>query len=250
MSRRVVLVTLAFVALTTGCSDDPDPGGWVWDREIAVHGSLRAIHHDGAIGPAVALDTLVPDDSLLAIGALEGLAGEITIVGGRTYLSRPDGDGSRVELVERPDVSAALLVAASVPRWNTVVSTRPVRGEGFDDAIAGLAARAGWLAHERFPFVVEGRFEQLEWHVVDGSRLSAGGSSHEDHLAASSRHRRDQAEGMLVGFWSSSDRGIFTHPDSRTHIHCIVADPLGSGHVDSVVIPSGATFRFPMRGPR
>ncbi len=50
------------------------------------------------------------------------------------------------------------------------------------------------------------------------------------------------------GFYSQSDEGIFTHMGSKTHIHCVLYDPLASGHVDHVTVPVGTTIKFPAMG--
>ena len=35
---------------------------------------------------------------------------------------------------------------------------------------------------------------------------------------------------------------------SKTHIHCVIFEPLSSGHVDHVIIPAGTTVKFPAGG--
>ena len=75
-----------------------------------------------------------------------------------------------------------------------------------------------------------------------------GGSSHQDHLGASIQTGLKRTSATLVGFYSTSDQGVFTHHDSTTHIHCVLASPLSSGHVDHVLIPAGATIKFPALG--
>ena len=62
-----------------------------------------------------------------AVGALAGLAGEITIVGGRVYLAYPEGaEGTRTVAATRSDAGAALLITAEVPEWRAVVTERPI----------------------------------------------------------------------------------------------------------------------------
>ena len=121
----------------------------------------------------------------------------------------------------------------------------PISFDELDAAIAKLATAAGLTAEDRFPFLVEGTVEELQWHVIDGSRLEAGGSSHADHLAAAVTGREDRVAATLVGFYSPRDQGIFTHRGSRTHLHCLIEEPLVAGHVDHVVVPAGAVVRFP-----
>jgi alpha-acetolactate decarboxylase len=217
-----------------------------WDGEVQVAGALRVIVHEGETGAKIALDSLLPDPHLYAVGALVDLSGEVTVVGGTAYLSYPDGtDASRTETADETDVEATLLVASSVPAWREVVTKNAIRFEEIDAEIAKLATAAGLSLDARFPFLMEGSFNDLQWHVIDGRRLPAGSSSHHDHLAAAVKAQLDQATATLIGFYSKSDQGVFTHMGSKTHIHCTLDKPFSSGHVDHVNIPAGTTVKFP-----
>jgi acetolactate decarboxylase len=207
--------------------------------------------HEGQTGAAVTLDRMLPNSDLYAVGALAGLAGEITIVAGTVHLSYPQGpEDARTETVSRSEAGAALLVAAEVPGWHSVRTESAIPFEAFDEEIGRLAASVGLSLTGRFPFLLEGEFEELRWHVIDGRGLQGGGTSHEDHLVAAVRIARDRAPATLVGFYSSSDQGVFTHAGSRTHVHCVLDDAAASGHVDHVVVPAGTTVRFPVTGDR
>jgi len=211
---------------------------------VTAYGALRAMMHEGAVGPVVALSALLPDSSLYAVGALAELSGEVTVLAGVAYLSYPDAEGARTEVATRTDVGAALLVASSVTQWQAVVTERPIPFEFLDEEIGRMALSAGVDSGDRLVFLVEGEVEELEWHVIDGRQLGAGPSSHEAHRAAAVKERRERAPAVLVGFYSESDQGVFTHMGSKTHIHCVVEDSLSAGHVDHVVIPTGVTVRF------
>lgn len=241
--QRILITILPWLLL--GCAGSAR----FWDGEVRVHGALRAMFHEGQTGSTVALDALLPNADLYAVGALADLSGEITVIGGKAYLSYPEGaENARTETTFRTSAGATLLVAARVPAWQSVSIENSIRFEELDDAIANLAASAGMDLDQRFPFLLEGDFEDLQWHVIDGNRLAAGGTSHQDHLAASTQARLDQASATLVGFYSAGDQGVFTHMGSKTHIHCVLEEPLTTGHVDHVTIPVGTTIKFPAGG--
>jgi len=204
--------------------------------------------HEGQSAATVTLEAMLPNPDLYAVGALADLAGEITVVGGKVYLSYPEGETARTEMPSRPSAGAALLVASAVPAWSGVPTHHRIRFEELEAEIAALAAAMGMSLDTRFPFLIEGEVEDLQWHVIDGARLAAGGNSHEDHRAAAANAKLERASATLVGFYSRSDQGVFTHMGSNTHIHCVLGSPLASGHVDHVVIPEGTTVRFPTRG--
>lgn len=217
-----------------------------WDGRVQVAGALRAMFHEGQTGAMVSLDSLLPNPDLYGVGALADLSGEVTVIGGRVYLSYPEGaESARTETTLRANVAATLLVTSEVRSWQSVVTDRAIRFEELDDEIVRLATAAGMSRSARFPFLLEGTFEDLRWHVIDGGRLTGGGSSHQDHLAAAVKAERNRATAMLVGFYSETDQGVFTHMGSRTHMHCVVDAPLSAGHVDHVDIPAGVTVKFP-----
>jgi acetolactate decarboxylase len=216
-----------------------------------VSGALRAMFHDGMTGTTATLDSLLPDATLDAIGALSGLAGEVTIVGGRAYLSYPvDADSARTEVVADSDAGVTLLVRARVPAWQAVRIDSAIAFEDLDARIHALAKAQGLDVGGRIPFRVTGTLEDIDWHVIDGRLLAGGGESHADHLAASTRLHAGRAVGTLVGFYSAHDHGVFTHMGSDTHLHVALDSPVASGHVDRVTIPAGATIHFPVAGPQ
>jgi len=250
MIRRY-LTPVVLSLLLLGCTDvggdsvqnDRPP----WQGEVSVYGALRAMFHDGQIGEMVALDTILPNPNLYALGALADLSGEITVVAGKAYLSYAlDDDSVRTDVNSQPSAGAALLVASDVPAWQSFTIERSIRYEDLEGVLAELAVEAGMNVEERFPFLLRGEFEDLQWHVIEGTRLASGGSSHQNHLEAATRMERDRAIATLVGFFSQNDQGVFTHMGSTTHIHCVLHDPLSTGHVDHVTIPKGATVEFPL----
>src|SRR5262245_10698969 len=244
------LVTLSCLLLSCGSNDGNSTrrDDSSWNGVVEVHGDLRAMFHEGKTAATVTLDTMLPNPNLYAVGALADLAGEITVVGGKIYLSYPEGETTRTETPSRTSAGAALLVASAVPAWRSVSTQRPIHFEELDAEIAAMATAAGMNLDTRFPFLIEGQVEDLQWHVIDGARLAAGGTSHEDHRDAAVGAQVERASATLVGFFSKNDQGVFTHMGSNTHIHCVLAAPLASGHVDHVVIPEGTTVRFPTRG--
>jgi alpha-acetolactate decarboxylase len=251
MMRRL-LHSFLLVAMAVGANAGENGGVTLrppWEGVVRFYGSLGAIFHDGRIGSEVQLESLLPNPRLYAVGTLADVAGEVTIVGGTAYLSYRDGESSaRIEEVDSSTEDAAILVAAWVDGWASVMTTEAIRFEELDDAIIRFAKSVGFADNARFPFLVEGELEDLHFHVIDGSRLAAGRSSHRDHLAASIRSSRDRAPATLVGFFSARDVGVITQMDSSTHIHCVVCQDLASGHVDRVTIPAGTTIRFLVNG--
>jgi len=250
MLRRIltpVALSLLLLGCTGGGGDSVRKDVHRWDGEVLVYGALRAMIHDGQVGEMVALDTILPNPNLYALGALADLSGEITVVAGKAYLSYAvDDDSVRTDVSSQPSSGAALLVASDVPAWQTFTVERSIGYEDLEDMLAELAVEAGMNVEERVPFLLRGKFEDLQWHVIEGSRLASHGSSHQDHLEAATKMERDRAMATLIGFFSQNDQGVFTHMGSTIHIHCVLHEPLSTGHVDHVTIPKGATVEFPL----
>lgn len=250
MKRTPLTSTVATAALLsicwlmTACAGTPPT-----TYGVRVRGTLHTMMQQGQTRATSTLGELLPDPQVYAVGALADLSGEVTVVGGQAYLSYSGGvGGTRTEKPIITNAGATLLVSAAVSNWQSVVTTAPIRYRDLDRAIERLARDAGIDVRERFPFLIEGELEQLQWHVIDGRRLKSGPASHQDHLAASTQTTLERASATLVGFYSDKDQGVFTHMGSRTHIHCVVEDPVATGHVDHVIIPTGTTIKFASPG--
>lgn len=247
MLRTIAVAALLTAAACSNRSASPSSPSSAPEHPdgVCVFGSFRGLFHEGRTGSEVALGDLLPDPRLYAVGALADLAGEVTIAGGRAYLALSGGDSPRTVVSSSPDAGAALLVAARVPDWRETAVERHVPWEELDDEIERLAASLGLDTDARIPFLIEGDFEDIHWHVVDGARLPPGANSCEDHRAAAAKEARARTRALLVGFYSKSDEGVFTPMGCRTHIHCIVEGPLASGHVDRATVAPGATLKLP-----
>jgi len=217
---------------------------------VQVYGALRAVFHDGQTGASVSLNSILTGPDVYAVGALADLAGEATVLDGRAYLSYPEGGTTRTETVFQTDAAATLLVVCRVPAWRAITIERRILFDELDVEIARIADSAGVGVDERLPFLLQGEFEDLQWHVVDGSRLTTRGGSHQDHLAVAVKARLDRGAATLVGFFSRKDQGVFTHLGSNTHIHCVIEEPVATGHVDHVIIPAGTIMKIPGRPHR
>lgn len=213
---------------------------------LKVYGALRAMFHKGQTGTMVTLDKLLPNPNLYAVGALTDLSGEVTIVAGKVFLSYPNGKKVRTVVPSKSRAAATLLVTTSVPAWRSFTTKKAIAFKDIDEAIGKLAVAAGMKLDHRFPFLLEGDFTDLQWHVIDGTRLKKNSTSHKDHLEAAVQVKQKRASAVLIGFYSKTDQGIFTHMGSRTHIHCVTEKPVATGHVDHVIIPAGTTIKFPV----
>lgn len=211
---------------------------------VRCHGSLRAMMHEGRISATISLGDLLPDPHLYALGALEDLAGEITVIAGEVWISMP-GDGPDGVVTERGSQSergAALLVETRVGAWFGVRSESSLQLEDLADL--ALASDAEGSA---VPFVLEGR-ATIEGHVVDGSKLEPG-ADHAAHRRAGIRLEAEREPILALGFASHSHEGVFTHRGERVHVHAVLPERGVSVHVDSMHLEPGARILLPAKGP-
>jgi acetolactate decarboxylase len=240
-------VLLAFAAGCGTGNAPPEPGSALGDS-VNAFGSLHAVMMENDTSAVIDLATLTPDSTLYGVGALAGLAGEITIAAGAVHLARPDDTfGVRETVNDTSGAWAALLVVARVKAWQDVPIEAPIPFEELEKRVGEMAAGAGVDVAQPFPFLIEGPMRDLKWHVIDGRRLQPDAGGHEAHLAASAQRGLPFGSAVLVGFYSTRHEGVFTHMGARTHVHLIVPAARSSGHLDGIGIEPGATLRVPAR---
>ena len=244
----IALAAVAAIALAAAASAETRPATRPATRpEVAAvrsYGALHRMMHGGETGVVRLADT-VPGPHTYAVGALAGLAGEVTIVDDVVWLSWPGDEAPRTRRGQPGGEQAALLVTATVERWQSARLDGDVTLAELDAALAALAAAHG--LDPPFPFLISGEVHKLDWHVIDGSRLEPG-ADHAAHREASQRGHEERADAVLVGFYSTGHHGVFTHHDSDVHVHAVLAGRDLTGHVDAVVIPAGTTVELPADG--
>lgn len=228
---RQLLVPL--LAVTAGCQTVG------WDGAVSSVGTVREVNMLGDTRGRVKLVDAGLAANTIGVGALTGLAGEITIAEGATWITRKDANGElRTTRGMALDDEATMLFTAQIDEWIEL----QIEGEL---PLSGLPRWAGFTATEwaTVPFIVKGRLVQLDAHVVHGicaraATFPAGMEPARVHAA--------QSFGTVVGFWARSGAGVITHPGEDIHAHVIVnGEPAYTAHVDNVRIAAGATVLVP-----
>jgi alpha-acetolactate decarboxylase len=214
---------------------------------LTTYGRLSDLMQQGRTGPAVWLRKLGEDPSLVGLGALSGLRGEVAVVDGRIWLGYATGDtNSHGRELDGADETAAFLAVASVPEWRTFTVGVRVLDESIDRTLESLARDAGLDARRPLPVVVTGRLRNLRFHVADGRGMAQGVPiSEKDLLAASSKGGAEDVQGVLVGFFSTAAHPAILHPGKSRHLHVVLPEKPEVGHVDHVDLDAGVTVRLP-----
>jgi hypothetical protein len=224
--------------------------------ELIQHGEMRAVMREGQdearvrlidLGP-VAGDVATGHTSLIAVGALAGLAGEVTADGTSWWISTADEEHLHVAH-ESADHAATLLTAARVRAWDEVVASGLL-----DEAALGA------LVHEHLRSVgadparpcalrIEGEVVALDLHVVRGDCPHASDAS----IPAWRWQAVTGTKVVFVGFHAPDAEGVLTHHGTRFHLHAIVPGDTASGatpvagHVDGFWLASGARVHVARR---
>lgn len=241
-ARATCLALLTSFTLVSGCASSA--GRW----NVQHWGTMQEVLRDGKTEGRVRVADVAKPDTV-AVGAIQDLAGEISILNGETWTARViDGELIARQDPEPGDLRATLLVAARVPRWQVVAVDTDVTPEQFEAFLAAAIERSG-LGHERVvPFMVEGPLAAVKVHVINGRCPRAAAATEPDPEHQPFRGSWPQARGTIVGFFAEGQTGVLTHHGSRIHAHALLAAqrPV-MGHVDQLGLRPGAMLFLPAR---
>lgn len=224
-------------------------GGALYD--FAAFGSFKRMNHTGDTSGQVRLSALPQTAGTWGVGALAGLSGEILLDDGRVLVSRGEDHRGRVSDA-RPDDEAAIFASARVQQWKDVPVPKDMPQVEFETFVVEQAKKIGLDTEQPFPFLVDGAFSAITWHVVTGkaSNPSSGTGGHTNKHAGMKVFEQSGVAGRLVAFYSSSRfEGVVSHPGERFHVHYVDTAREASGHVDAYRVDGGATLRLPANSP-
>jgi hypothetical protein len=213
---------------------------------IEHYGEMMAVMREGQTQARVALAKCAGPHAF-AVGAMEGLDGEITVIDGAAWVSRVR-NGTFV--TSGPEVvstdQATLLIATRVNQWQTTRLDEATGGADLEAAIERVAAARGLDTSRALPFMIEGEATSLDMHVINGFCPSSG-----DAAAAGREPWRptlaEPTHVVVVGFLARDSAGVITHHGTSIHAHALltVDGQRVTGHIDSMTIASGAVIRVP-----
>ncbi len=213
------------------------------ELHVIVHGELKKIMHGGARKGIVKLSDVLENDHVYGLGAMENLDGEIIIMDNEILISRAEpGQPPKIQTEITDTDEALLLVSSQVKSWQKVHLDDPVHSKTMDDTVKKYADKMGIDTEKPFPFIIEGEFETVDWHIISSPEP---GGSHDDHLKQSWKRSDHGTKGTILGFYSEHHKAIFTHHTTFTHLHILYKNKHLSGHVDDVKIASHWTLSVP-----
>ncbi len=214
--------------------------------EIESYGHYKKMIHmkntDGVIG----LKKAIPAKNSYAVGAIQKGAGEITVLNGKVYLDYgKDGIGNALNKIPE-DEKAVLLATTTVEKWKSINLSNPIAKEDLFKIILAKAKEHGLDVDKPFPFLLEGGFKELKIHVINGQNPKFEGHGGKEKMFQMATETRNHQKATVVGFYSASNQGVYTHPNESWHLHAIIEEKNVSAHVDDLHTGHSLTLKFPI----
>jgi alpha-acetolactate decarboxylase len=208
------------------------------------YGNFEEMVHAGNVKGVVGLSEALDGPHVFAVGATAGGAGEITAIDGRIWLDYgSDGLGNASRSIP-PEEEAVLLVVIQVNAWRDIRVPYDMNEVELYEFILSQAERVNLNIEHPFPFLLEGKLLNIDWHVLDGKKLKLGGHGKGGLFKKVSEHL-PSATGEVVGFYSAETQGVYTHPGESWHLHVVMDDQKKAGHVDALAVAQGTILRLP-----
>ena len=212
---------------------------------LTHYGHFKKMVHMGKTEGVVKLQEALDLPHVYAVGAIAQGAGEITVIDSRVWLDYgAEGLGNSIKTIPT-DEEAVLLVRTQVEDWYPVKVPEDMSIQTLHVFILSEAEAHGLDPEEPFPFLLEGNFYDVDWHVVNGKRVPAAGQKHFPPFNKLTDHR-DQAEGTVIGFYSAANQGVYTHPGESWHLHIVFDTEDEAGHLDSLTVKEGTLLKLPV----
>lgn len=221
-----------------------------WDGKLVQFGGMHEAIGQRQMQARTRLDALLERPHLFALGALEDLQGEITVLDGKPVVTQV-ADASPAPASAPAQAPATLLLGAYVPAWTERHLAEQITAEHFDRQVREEAKLAG-VDHTRpFPFQVSGEFSNARVHVINGAcpmqaRLKRNNIPQENLPYEATL---ESIKGVLLGFYAEDAVGKMTHPGTTTHLHLVYEDAasgsLITAHVEEISVKPGATLSLP-----
>ena len=238
---KFILAILVFSILLSSCrtGSRKDKGS-----DVQYFGNLDSIMA-GEYPAVFNMDSLADKKNVYGLGTLDSMSGEIQIFNSQPYHSVVENDSLIVGSVGSQN--AALLVYAQVSDWREIsIPISVVNQEAlvgfleYDEEMSEISANAPLV------FTIEGKAEEVEWHVLKGEVVDSTHIDQVHNIASVSGVLRD-VDVEIIGFYSREHEGVFTHHNLPLHLHFKTADGSIAGHLDNLELGQDMTMRIPRK---
>jgi alpha-acetolactate decarboxylase len=233
--NKCILLLLSFFISSTVAAEE---------IEVKSYGHYKKMIHMKNTDGVVGLKKAISGKNSYAVGAIQQGVGEITVLNGKIYLDYgKDGIGNSIHTIP-PHEKAVLLAISNVEQWQSVKIKKPLPKENLFKAILSKAKEQGLDISKPFPFLLEGRFKDLQIHVINGQNPKFGGHGSKEKMFHMAKETMGHQAATIVGFYSADDQGTYTHPGESWHLHAVI-DDIGA-HVDDIHSGMNVTLKLPI----
>ncbi len=237
---------ILFIVFCTTVSAHAEEKGLPFN--LKHYGNFKKMVHMKKVDGVVDLKTALDGKHIFGVGAIKNAEGEITVYDGKAWLSYGK-DGLDKVTHKIPDgEQAMLLVTAEAEKWKEIIIPKNMDEPELYEFILAEAGKAGVNINKPFPFLIEGRAQNLVWHILNGIETTAADKKHghsEHKFLKSIVEKRERVSAVLIGFYSADIQGVFTHPGELWHTHVIIKDEKKAGHVEKFGTGKGSVFKLP-----
>jgi acetolactate decarboxylase len=210
---------------------------------VEYSGALKNIMHKSDVSAYADLNDFKQIEHFYALGAVEGLKGEILVMDGVPYISSVHEEQLKID--NSLEYKASLLVNTSVNEWNDFdIDGETSTYAELEDFIAMTAEQNGIDVSQPFPFLLRGTADTLSWHVINWPEGDTE-HTHEKHINSGLHGTHEDIDVEVLGFYSDSHHAIFTHHTTNMHLHFISTDKTKTGHVDGISLGEGMKLLLP-----
>lgn len=235
MKNSIIILLVTMFVLS--CKQDTSTS-----YEVTYSGNLSDVM-GGKLDATMSLTDLKDLKNLYALGVIDNLNGEIQVFNSEPILSRRGADD--INMSRNFQAKAALVVYAQVAEWQEIEIPKAILTmKQFEPFLEGNAKKAGLDTSKPFPFMIEGYVRKLNWHIV---KRGTGNQqqSHMDHMKTGLSGVTVEEKTNIIGFYSNAHQGIFTHHDSKVHMHFKSENGSIAGHVDDLLLGEYMTLKLP-----
>jgi len=233
MNKYILLLTL-FIASNIVVAEE---------IKVKSYGHFKKMIHMRNTDGVINLKMAVTDENSYAVGAIQNGVGEITVLNGKTYLDYgDDGIGHSIHTIPANE-KAVLLATSNVEKWQSVKIEKSLSKEKLFKMILSKAKKVGLDINKPFPFLLEGKFNNLHIHVINGKNPKFEGHGGKEKMFKMTKEMREHQAAIIVGFYSAASQGIYTHPGESWHLHAII-DDIGA-HVDEIYSSDKVILKLP-----
>ncbi len=212
--------------------------------EVRMDGAFRAMVHKQDYGPKVSLGALIKGGATEAVGAVEGLRGEITAIDGTFIVSYGKPCTTCPEVAQE---DATLLASARVEQWLPPLALpSDLAGAALDEYIVAQARTAGLNVERAFPVRMRGDLTDVKMHIIAAPNPEFAGHGSDHGMADQQEIAAERIAGEVVGFYAPpAAQGVITHPGEPFHFHWVDMARTRTAHLDAFGMAKGAQLYLP-----